>query len=321
MNPVSLILRIINRHAPPSSAFIKTIENVCGILENESPSVRPVDSVGRPGGIVYLPESDFYCVVPDLHGRLEFVRRLFRYRVNGTALGSLMLRKRLVFVFLGDAMHTEVGSRLRWQSAYLEYAGDYVLHEAMDEEMYYSLGMVEAVLLLKKYFPAAVYFLKGNHENIGNEEGRGNYPFGKFALEGAMVNRYVRKFYGEAVLSALYRYEHLLPVLAAAPCFLASHAEPARPVTPAEVIEYNREEDVTYALTWTEVNRSRPGSVESTLDFFGRPECFYFAGHRIVPDLYQRRGAFIRINNPRLSPVALVRGDTPFEPERDIISI
>ena len=91
-----------------------------------------------------------------------------------------------------------------------------------------SLGLMEMVMECKSAFPGRFHFLKGNHENIANEEGGGNHPFVKFALEGFMVADYMRLLLRRRrSWPATTSFEKELPLLAVGSGFLASHAEPA----------------------------------------------------------------------------------------------
>jgi hypothetical protein len=51
-------------------------------------------------------------------------------------------------------------------------------------EMFENLTVLQLFALLKRSYPDRVHGLKGNHENVANEDGRGNHPFGKVCLRG-----------------------------------------------------------------------------------------------------------------------------------------
>ena len=78
-------------------------------------------------------------------------------------------------VCVGDGFHAEGRALRRWQSALEEFKHGYRRHEAMDAEMRESLGLMEMVMELKAEFPEGFHFLKGNHENITNEQGAVSY--------------------------------------------------------------------------------------------------------------------------------------------------
>ena len=169
----------------------------------------------------------------------------------------------LQLVCVGDAFHGEARAAARWFGALEEYMGGYREHTLMDAEMRESLGVMEMAMRVKCAFPAAFHFLKGNHENVANEQGRGNHPFIKFAAEGEMVAAYVMRFLGVDFMRGVYRYEHNLPLLAVGRDFLVSHGEPRRPFARREVVEYRRLDEVVEGLTWTDNGAAEPGSVRT----------------------------------------------------------
>jgi hypothetical protein len=184
---------------------------------------------------------------------------------------------------------------------------------------------MEMVMRLKRDYPRRFHFLKGNHENILNEEGRGNHPFRKFAYEGEMVKEYVQRFYGDELLEAYADFERELPLLTAAGNFLVSHAEPARFFSPEEVIGCRLNDEVVYGLTWTPDDGADEGSVEEMLAAYCRePEgAYYFGGHRPVRGRYALRaaGRYVQIHNPEGTAVAVLQPGKAIDPERDVITL
>jgi hypothetical protein len=197
----------------------------------------------------------------------------------------------------------------------------------MDQEMVESLGVMETVMRVKAEAPGFFHFLKGNHENISNELGGGNYPFVKFVEEGEMVSSYVRHFLGEDFLDAYYRFEKNLPLVALGESFVVSHAEPARAFEREEIIEYRDREDVVAGLTWTDNDKARRGSVGEMLARLLGPEraagAYYFGGHRPVQGLYHARagGRYIQFHNPGRQIVVRLAPGQPIDPKRDIVEV
>ncbi len=190
-----------------------------------------------------------------------------------------------------------------------------------------SLGVMEMVMLVKSNYPRHFHFLKGNHENIMNEHGGGNYPFMKFTNEGAMVTEYSKKFLGDAFLNSYYRFEKNFPLLAVGRNFMVSHAEPKRFFPQEEVIGYRNNGDVVEGLTWTDNGRSQPGSVQEMIGSYikksEREEACYFGGHRPVVDLYSSRaeGKYIQIHNPNRFVIASIKPGTGIDLNRDIVEL
>jgi hypothetical protein len=194
----------------------------------------------------------------------------------------------------------------------------------MDAEMRESLGVMQMVMALKRSYPRHVHFLKGNHENITNEQGEGNYPFLKFANEGLMVRIYMEHFYGSEILEAYAGLEKRFPLLAVGSNFLASHAEPAWFIPREEVIEYRRNPQVVYALTWTDNGEAEPGSVAQMLAHYlgdgAADGAFHFGGHRPVRGGYNLRSEdrYVQIHDPDRFVVAVLQAGGPIDLDRDI---
>lgn len=227
-------------------------------------------------------------------------------------------------VCLGDGFHAEARAILRWQAALEEFKGGYRKHAHIDEEMRESLGVMEMVMEVKMRFPDRFYFLKGNHENIANEQGEGNYPFLKFANEGLMVRIYMEHFYGEEVLAAFADLEKNFPLLTVGRNFLASHAEPARFFSEQELIDYRHRPQVIYGLTWTDNGEAEEDSVQQMLNHYLDQDeqngTYYFGGHRPVRGPYHLRadGRYVQIHDPDSFVVALLPAEGVIDLERDI---
>ena len=216
-----------------------------------------------------------------------------------------MASEKLQIICVGDGVHAEKRAAKRWSMAFKEFEGDYTVHENIDEEMKESLGLMEMVMEVKINYPSNFHFFKGNHENIKNEEGGGNYPFVKFSYEGPMIAYYISKFYGEEFLEQYYQFEKNLPLFAVGKNFLVSHAEPVSFFSREEILEYRRNPDVVEGLTWTADGSADDGSVQKMLEYYieneeDRKNSYYFGGHRPVKNLYNPRaeGRYIQIHNP-----------------------
>jgi hypothetical protein len=325
----SRLAEISCRDAPPErDSYMLVLERACRALEHENPPIRPLDSTGLPGGCLYLRHDLPTIVVPDLHARMDFFLNLMLRRGPGelTTLERLE-RSSLQVVCVGDGFHAERRAVQRWIEAYGEYLGLYEAHRHMDEEMRESLGVMEMVMEVKAHFPCFFHFLKGNHENIGNEEGEGNHPFRKFVQEGAMVSSYVWKFYGTDFFSLYYAFEKKLPLLAVGRNFLVSHAEPVMFFEPEDVLEYRSRPDVVEGLTWTDNGSSEEGSVEAMLarylDAQNADKGYHFGGHRPIGGLYHTRsaGRYVQIHNPDRWVVAEIRAEGDIVLGEDIVEL
>jgi len=178
------------------------------------------------------------------------------------------------------------------------------------------------VLACKIAYPENFHFLKGNHENILNEDGNGNHAFMKAAYEGDMVRSWTEKFCGEKFLNSFAHFEKSLPLLATGDRFLASHAEPLKAYDAASIIDARANPEVTLGLTWTANGAAEEGSVESMLETFlpGDREAVYIGGHRPIEGrfAYRANKRFIQIHNPEKEILALAVPGKAFNPETDI---
>jgi hypothetical protein len=316
--------------ALPARAELEAlVEAAKSVLEAEAPALRPPDSSGRPGGLLLLPELPT-VLVPDLHARPAFLAAAFGWRPPGRegSLASLLASGAANLVCLGDLFHSEAGSaRDRWVRAYGEYASGWASRKAMDEEMALALTTVRIVLEAKLAFPGSFHCLKGNHDNIADEEGRGDHAFYKFAAEGEMVASWFRAAYGERLLGRYRELELDLPILALGKRFAASHAEPAFALTREDLVEYRSRPEVVEALIWTPNGGAEEGSVARSLDALlgaeGAGGVLWFAGHRPVGGRYALRagGRFVQFHEPGLRRVALLEPGRDPDPDRDILDI
>lgn len=125
---------------------------------------------------------------------------------------------------------------------------------------------------------------------------------------------------------ALAEFEESLPLAARGARFAASHAEPAYPLSAADVIEGAPE--TVEALTWTGNGQALPGSVGESLENLLGPGSAdagarWIAGHRPVAGRYALRAGdlLVQIHAPLSFQAAWVRPDRPFDPDTDILDL
>ncbi len=317
---------ILHGERPPEEEDLRdTISRALQVLAAEPGALRPWDLDGKPGGLVLLHKDIPTVIVPDLHARMDFFLSVLEARDEGgrSAL-DLMSAGSLQMVCVGDGVHAEARAALRWKAALREFQEGYRRHESMDEEMREGLGTMRMVMEVKTHFPAYFHFLKGNHENVTNELGNGNFPFRKFAMEGLMVLTYVRKFYGDGILEDLSRFEKELPLLGVGRGFLVSHAEPAAFFPWQRVVGARTDPDVVSGLTWTDNGEAAEGSVQQMLShYLGEQEGrmgYYFGGHRPVSGGYGLRagGRYVQIHDPEHFVIAHLPASGEIQLDRDV---
>ena len=317
------LLTVFKRNTvPEKETLMVKLENAVKILSGEPEKIRPRNNKGLSGGLIYLSDLPS-VIIPDLHGRVNFLLSLLSTKIKGKTILEKLDNNEIQIICLGDAMHGERRVYERWINALEEFNSDYKSHSFMDEEINESFSVLETAVDLKTAYPDRFHFLKGNHENIKNEEGEGNHQFRKFAHEGEMIKTYVEKFYGTDFLNTLYQYEKLLPLFAVGKNFLVSHAEPGTFYDRETIINSSSNPDLIHDLTWTANDEAEEGSVERMLEYYlgSSKDLFYFGGHRINYDLYNLRaeGRFIQINNPSEYAAAFIEDGKNFIPDSDIV--
>ena len=315
-------------HLPEPNEYEKLIEKVNTVLLYEDARIRPYGMDGLPGGIVFLRQDIPTILVPDLHARIDFFMEVLLHRDQyGVSNLQKLASGALQIVCVGDGFHAEGRAARRWALAFEEYSNRFRRHECMDEEIRESLGVMEMVKEVKTAFPSSFHFLKGNHENITNEYGNGNYSFRKYSYEGAMVVSFMEKFYGDDFIQSYSQFEKNLPLLAVGKNFLVSHSEPAAFFDFEDLIEYRERMEVVYGLTWTANGEAEEGSVQRMLEYYLKIEnlegCYYFGGHRPVEGLYNLRagGKYVQFHNPNRFLIAMIKNDRPIDLEEDIFEI
>lgn len=321
-----LFKNIVKRNSiPEPDDYLKKVSRVIEVLDGENKSIRPDAADGSPGGIVHLYHDIPTIILPDIHARKQLIEGLIKLRTGDKSFFQLMESKEIQIVCVGDGFHSELMGKERWQSAFKEYEKGYRKHKSIDAEMSDCFGLMEMIIELKTSYPDNFHFLKGNHENIRNEETGGDHPFRKFVMEGDMVRVWVTQFLGEYFLDKYSEFEKKLPLLAIGENFLISHAEPKRFYKPEEIINYYPE--TIHGLTWTANGESEEGSVRAMLNYYIPDkkinEKLYFGGHRIIKERFKLRadGLFVQIHNPWNLQAVYIKPDYPIDPESDIIDI
>ncbi len=321
---------------PSHSLLVESLDRCVNVLECEDSSYRPKEKNKKKssGGLLNFCSQDFdkpVIVVPDLHARGYFLLNVLRSKIsladgNSISIIDGIASNKIILVCVGDIFHSESRCYARWQRAYSDYLKDNIASPEMCEEMKENLNLLMMILKLKTIFPSSFHCLKGNHENILNEEGRGNHPFYKMAAEGDMFYKFLSLEYDDVLIYLLSIFEHLLPVCAVFPNLIVSHAEPAFTMTKSKIINYSQHDEVIYGLTWTENDKAQKSSVSKSIKNLVGKNCrnvVWIGGHRPVHEKYvlRQRGKFIQIHNPNQQNIAVVFPGIKFNPETNIYSV
>ena len=295
-------------------------EKLSDCLENEwrfEASPRPVNAEGKSGGLLDFSSSNFekIILVPDIHGRREFLLNLMNLKIKGFSFSVMegLASKKLCLLCLGDGVHGEGRVRQRWLKAYDKWLEGNLVSPEMKEELIEDLGVMCQVALLKTSFPESFHFLKGNHENVLNIDGGGDFAFRKFVQEGEMVKDFLRSYYGDAVIHLIHLCERSFPVCAVFPHFGVSHSEVGNVYSRNEIINAFLNPDIISDFTWVGndgVNSMTCSALHKELVSSEKENInpFWIAGHRPVKGDWKSRqnGTLFQIHNPEQMKVLLL---------------
>ena len=305
------------------------------LLEEEKTNYRPLARDLKPGSLLDFHNKDLpLVVIPDLHARNYFLRNIvnfflpkdFIFGMKEITVFEALKKKLIHLVFLGDALHSEKTTRLRWLEIENEFHRGSYTGPRMKEEMTEGLSLLMGLYYLKISFPENFHFLKGNHENVLNVNANGDFAFRKYADEGNMVKTFIHNFYGDDILYLISLVENSLPLLYFGKNAVVSHAEPERSFSKEQIINAKLEEGVVKGLIWTDNGVAEKNSAKGVIkNLFGQDneDCVYLAGHRSIKGDYNilQNGRFIQIHNPIKQNVAFVHINKKFNADEDIKSV
>lgn len=315
---------------PEESSLVSFLDASISVLENESEGYRPKAKNEKPGGLLDFSSSELpVIVVPDIHGRSNFLLKVLDLKIEGEkSVLQLLDEKKIIVVCVGDAVHGEMRAYDRWVKSYEDWKLDVYAGPSMQEEMRENFAVWQILMKLKNSFPENFHFLKGNHENVTNQDGHGNHSFRKFVLEGQMCCDFIRQVYGDVVLHLIYLWEKALPLCALFSSFAVSHAEPAVELTRDDIINGMDDNNVVCSLTWTGNDDVSENTCRKTLKKLNSKAkskgVIWFGGHRPVKEckfLLRQKGCYIQLHNPDEMNVAFIEHGKCFDPENGILSL
>jgi hypothetical protein len=318
---------------PAETEFQNFLDKAISVLEDESDSYRPKSDDKKPGGLLDFSSAEKpVVIVPDIHARAEFLEKLLDFQLPSQEKNVLELlsEQKIFVVCVGDAFHSEIRGAERWQKAFSDWSKGVYAGPHMQDEMKENFSTLQIIIELKNAFTENFHFLKGNHENVMNENSDGNLAFRKFVQEGSMCRDFIRQVYGDAILHLISLWEKALPVCAIFKDFGITHAEPAENFSRSEIVNYRKKdnENVIVGLTWTANDGAEENSVvkisRSLLADSSRKGVIWFGGHRAVMDAaykLRQNGKYIQFHNPNETNVAVVVPGKEFDPETDIFRL
>lgn len=296
---------------------------------------RALEKLKSTEGIVELKNGLPTVVIPDLHGRRDFLSGVLAQKLeeHGPTVFDLLKDHRLNVVCLGDGMHSEERGAERWEKAGDSYqAGDKEeAYTLLDEEMLESLGTMKMVMELKHQFPDNFHFIRGNHDDIKG-------TFKKYVQrvrggESHLVREWVKSRFGEDFIDTFAEFEDWLPLMVVGEGFVATHAAPSEAIAREKIsgrdpVISGKEPGTSGhhgGLTWTDNTKDQTSEeyIEETLRNVGALGSTWVIGHRPVHEnsgLYREQfgGNLIQINNPSEMVYAVVPAGEKIVPSRDI---
>lgn len=202
-----------------------TLDDVLAILSHEA--YRQKNAQGFPGGLLTPPDAPTPIIVGDTHAQIDnLVTVLVQWGVlKGLSRGDVYL------LLLGDFVHREGSGEL--------------------EEMDSSLLALDLLFKLKVAFPERVFFLRGNHENFGNDVGKGGVPQGKLLWSRA------RELRGKKYARRLAQCFDQLAYVAKTSDYIACHGGPPRQkISASKLINLEEYPKVARDLVWNRLRRT-----------------------------------------------------------------
>ena len=258
------IINTLNSNTPPSyEAFFSTLVTATEVLDNEITSYRKKNDQENAGSVLdFTQDKDLpLIIIPDIHARTDFIKNILNYTITPElnfiktakqiSVYQALKKNKIRIICVGDALHTEINTIERWKNIQIEFSKNIFTGPAATLEARDCFNTLFALLLLKISFPNNFHFLKGNHENIYNTTGDGDYSFRKIADEGNTLKRFIQNYYGEDILYLISYYEKSLPLISITKQCVISHAEPRTSYTKNELINAKQNPQIIEDLTWT----------------------------------------------------------------------
>lgn len=320
---------LTQKELPSHDLLFQLAERASDILEEEKTEYRAVADNNTPGSLLDFGKNSLPCiVVPDLHARPDFLLNILEYKLKGgETVYQALSQQKINLIFVGDILHTEKKTKQRWYEIAEDFKQGIIVGSSITQEMIEGLSLLCGLLQLKIFFPENCHILKGNHENILNTTGNGDFAFRKYVNEGEMCRVFLQEYYGDDILYIIHCFERVLPLVAVGANFVVSHAEPSKNLSKNEIINARLENGVIESLTWTPNDVAVEGSVKEIIENLkgdrNIEQMIYLGGHRPVNGKYELRqsGLFVQIHNPDLQNIAVLENNKKFNPETDIVEV
>jgi hypothetical protein len=173
---------------------LELIEQTIALMDQEP--YRALDRLGRPGGLLILPDRARPVFVGDLRARVDNLLVILTQNgfIQALEEGSAIL------IILGSAVHPDRPE------------------QAADMES--SILMMDLIFRLKVRFPERVFYLRGHHDSFSEEISHAGLP------QGSLWEDALHQTRGPDYRDAMRRFYGRLPLVAVTSRYLAAHAAP-----------------------------------------------------------------------------------------------
>ena len=132
MASVKEFKKLLTENKLPSHDYLFNLsEAVSSLLEEEKTAYRVPSSKDFVGGLLDFQKDNIpLVVVPDMHGRRQFLLNIINYHLPSNFCGEDIsiidaLEKGLIrLIFVGDILHTERNTKERWKRAQEDFQNE-----------------------------------------------------------------------------------------------------------------------------------------------------------------------------------------------------
>jgi len=198
-------------------------------LLNPDTEIRPLNSNGKPGGLVEFKDDDprEFIIVGDIHANKKNFKAILQDSNNLDKIKN----NEAVIVFLGDIVHDERTGHLK--------------------EMKSSIEIMDIMLHLINKYPNNIVYILGNHDTMDPQLSKSGITQGVIYREALIEHR------GEKYADLMNRFFDLLPVFVMHKYFLAAHGGPVRGgIGRNELINIDNYSNCKHQLIWNRINET-----------------------------------------------------------------
>lgn len=231
-------------------------------------------------------ESRPHVIIPDIHGRPDFVEKVFNLYPDH------------VKVFVGDILHREASAKQNWfflDDIYSRYGKQsQEFYDKVKEELDCSFNALHLILEYKNNNPELCFFVRGNHDDISCNE-IGNY--GKYCTnwESRIFFVGLDRFYPDEKDAYISLFENSMSYVYLGPNFIVSHTCPEKSIDNSK---FNYHQQFCWSTTRWGINKDVFNKNLKTLN----PEATrWYIGHVPVEEGLVRtflNGKVVQVNHP-----------------------